>query len=994
MKKFVLTALACILIATTLVACSAKNDIPYGKPSGWDVYAETLASDVSDMICGKDDVTIRMDGSLTIAGTRYPFSFGTDYSLSSPDDSAMSATISAANSAIFSLKSNNECTYIDISQNSVLSSAKIKLEQTNFFDWLNVEYNTANKDEAKETVKEFVTGLCTEYFKNADTTPDKKALTFVLADGVKGEKLTALSQMISFIDEEVATMFAGALGISDVNALVSTIPEIAGSLTFAFDNGVLSISSTNLTIGSKECALVVKVTTSDTDKIKDSFPTSDDGYKVTKIACSSIDGTLASMDSATKRIAVKYDMQLNANVDVMKLLFNDYDLNCLDDDNFLHLRLSHKCTADCSEYCKSRISPSKGAVIDIAFSPSAFGSHNLYINVNVKCLMSDDYLEKISKYDNTVNTLNIPDYCMFTLVPEELGKDVSKLLLKWYSSIMADESGKVDFDFAQVKEIFSKNAIANRILSDIDSDEFDIDTLRVKIDDNIYGQVNEYDIYKDVVYIIDKEESSLKSYAAAYIAGCKEYNSLSWSYETDAEAKDTDGSVYTLTNVYDEQGNLIHGANGGKYVPMSATEAQSLVGKSLKYSYVNLEKTTVENVYATIVSISDIDFSSTDLQEVKARVTRPSALDYDWGLGEVRAHVLRRFFKCQGDECTQEVTLKIKLEEEIPSSFLLETSPSDAEYKITSSTQIPQFIVGNATIKYRNGAEKSISAIGQSDAVTTSTGLFSTSYHVVNWGRVSVRYNVGGRQITRYVNIRKPDEFEFVTRAYSAAIDEPCYITNYATLRAVYKDTVDGIEKKTSVTIRLSLADFYIDGTSLANDSTAWGHHAGYDGSILVFYKSNDYTVTVKKNGFVSDPFKITITPKEYTESQYKFTASGDVQSIYYQNAEFALNGSITNAVHGDGEDKNHTVKISVYEGKMQNGTMNFSQKADENDFDLAWSIGNTTASGDTLDYPLPTMIKNAISLKTRFTFKKQGYFRITISIDGTNVYQTTVTIV
>jgi len=998
MKKFAIFSVIFILIllSCVLFGCGDANDIPHGTPTSWQNYCETLANSVSEQALTDDGLNFKAQVKYVSQGKEYLFALDFAYDPKNVDDAAAVINVQSDGKNVMSIKADNANSYIDIVQNSVLSGTKIKIEETNFFDWLNVEYNQNTQKETKEAIKRYVLDLCETFFKNGDKSADGKYLTFVLADDATGKTLAKFADILSFVDKNVLDLFLGTLGIEDANEILDKVGSISGSIKFTLENGkVVGAKGENFAVNGVASGIEVNFESANEDEIKATFPKSDTGYKVTKMATSSIGGTLASMDSTTKRIAVKYDMQLNANIDVMKLLYNGYDLNCLSDDNFLHLRLSHKCDSTCSSYCNSRIAQSKGAAIDIAFSPSAFGSHNLYINTNIKFLMSKEYLDAIGKYDNTVTVNTMPDYCMFTLVPEELGGEVCKILLQWYSSIMANEGGKIDFDFSEVKAVFDSNVIAKRILDDANSDEFDIDTLRMKVDDNIYGQVNEYDIYKEVVYIIDNEESALKSYTGSFVSGCKEYNALGWTYELSNEAKNTDGTTYLLSNIYDEQGNLIHGSNDSKgYVPMSATEAKKLVGKSVKYSYVNLEKNTVGNMYGEIVSLGDIYFSSTDLQEVKARVKRPSVLDYAWGIGDVRSNVMRRFFKCQGDECTQEVTLKIKLEEEVPSSFNLVSADKDEEYRVSQSSQIPKFIIANATIKYQNGYEKTINTIGKSDAVTSSIGLFSTNYHVINWGQVAVKFEVGGRVITKHFNVKKPDAFEFSASKYSVAIGAPCYVTSHVSLRAIYIDVVDGVEKKTSVSMRLSMSDFYIDETSLADDSTAWGHHAGYDDSVLVFYKSNEYTLRVKKNGFVSEPFNITVTPKQYTEPSYRFDAKGDVQSIAYVDADYLLNGSISNAMHGDGEDKEHTFKITVYEGKMQNGSLSFTQKASEDDYNVEWSVGTTAAQGDTLTYVLPTMIKNPITLNAQFVFSKAGYYRISLSIDGDSVYQLTLTVI
>jgi|GEM_PF-2258060 len=996
MKKLAIFSVIFILIllSCVLFGCADSNDIPSGVPTSWKNYCQSIATAISEQALDEDGLNFKAQAEYVSSGKSLLFTLDFAYNPQSIEESAMAINVYSTGENLFSVKADNQNSYIDIIQNSVLSGAKIKIEGTNFFDWLNVEYNQNTQKETKDAMKQYVLDLCDAFFKNGDRSADGRVLSFELKDDVAGETLAKFAEILTFIDKNVSDLFLGALGVDDANEVLSRIGKIDGSVKFTLENGkVVGAKGENFSVENVANTLDVTFAKGDKDEIKATFPKSDVGYKITKMATSTIDGTLSNVDSGTKRVSVKYDFQLNTNVDVMKLVFNDYDLSCLADDNFLHLRLSHKCDSHCSEYCSSRISAAKGAVIDIAFSPSAFGSHNLYINTSIKNLMSREYLQSVSKYDSTVRESNLPDYCMFTLVPEGMAKNVCKLLIEWYSDIMTAKNDRIEFSMQSIKDVFAESEVAEKMLEQMSSEEFDVDTIRLKIDDNMYGQVREYDVYEEVVYIIAQDVSEVKSYTVKGIDISKEYNALSWSYDLKSNVT-IDGQTVALTNVYDPSGSVvIHGEKDGKYVPMSATEAKDLVGCTVKYEYVDLEKNVQTGMFGKITEVGEYDPDSTDLQEVKLTITHVGVQDYVLDLLGTVSEVVKRFFGCDFSQDTQTVTAYIKLEKEEESSFKLDTADKSQVYRISSSTQIPQFLKGNVQIKYRNGTIKQYDVVGQTDAVITTKGLFSTYYRVVNWGTVRVKFNVAGRTIEKYASIQKPNKFTFSASDYSVNIGDACYITSRVSLRAVYVDVVDGVEKETSTSITLSLDDFYINGTSLAQDSNDWGHHASYGIDTLVFYRSNDYVVQVVKNEFRSEPFILKVTDKAYVETEFALNVKNELPLSEMQDAAITVTGDVVNSLHGEGEDKDHTLKISIYDVA--------AGKSASEDCIKELSVGanalepTTSANGSKVySVFLPNLIKSGVAFKLSLSFANVGKYRVTVQIDSETVYKAEITVI
>lgn len=984
--RLISVVLTATLLVCVLVACSDGGDIPYGTPTSWKNYCDLLANAISEQALGEDGLNFTAQAKYVSEGKELLFALDFAYDPKNVYDSAVAINVYSDDKSVFSIKADNKNSYIDITQNAVVASAKTKIEETNFFDWLNVEYHEGTEQETRQAIKNYVGDLCSTFFKNGDKSADGKYLTFTLADDVCGKTLTKFADILSFVDKNVANLFLGALGVDNASEIFDRVGQVEGSIKFCVENGIVtSVKGENFKVNAKASTLDVTFAKSDRNTIKATFPTSDAGYKITKMASSSVSGSLSNVDSGTKRTAVKYNFQLNTDIDVMKLVFNDYDLSCLGKDNSLHMRLSHKCDSHCTEYCSSRIDNAKGAVIDVAFSPSDFGSSNLYINVNLKYLMSADYLRSVYKYDNTVTESNLPEYCMFTLVPDGMAKKICKLLVGLYSDIATTDSDKIEMSAQSVFDVFDESKVAGIIFGQMSDDEFAVDTFRLKIDEE-FGQAREYDVYEEVVYIIDSEVSEVKSYKSRIMPSfSNEYNVLDWTYDLKTNVQ-IGGKEVQLTNIYDAGGNaILHGVKDGEYMPMSAIEAKDLVGCTIKYDYVNLDKNVIGGMLGVITSVGDYDAQSTDVQEVKLSVTHVGPYSYTWGISGARSDVVRGLFGSEFSQESQTITAYIKFEKEVEGSFNLTTANSGETFKITSGSQKPQFICGNVSIKYENGAQKQYDVLGQSDAVVESYG----NYYVVDWGTVTVRYNVAGRSIQRYAIVKKPDDFYFsVNDNYTSSIGNVCYITSRAFLRAIY---IDG-DKREEVDIALSLSDFYINGTSLDKESNDWGHHKNFGGEVLVFYKSNDYAVQVVKNEFRSEPFILRVNDQSYTETKYALNVDADLPAQITAGSKISMSADIVNSVHGDGKNE-HTISVTVYDvtsGRKYADGYNCIFNFDGNE-----TLPSSSSSGKTEYFvPLPNLIKRGISINLVFAFSKSGTYRIEVHIDSQSVYAKDIKVV
>lgn len=993
--KFLVFIMSVSALLLVLAGCSAKA-LPYVTPVAWTKYLEEVADIAGNQFKTDEILSVEIKGSSIVNNTRKNFYFGLNYNLNDIDNSKMVIEITdKANQNIFSIKADNRDTYLDIGQNDYISSAKLKLEQTNLFGFLCPDFDIIESPDNSITLKNVLIEVGKRLFDGVNVNKDKSVYSFSLNADAQKKEIKYLTDILLYADKSIAKIFLGVLGITDFNTFFDSLPLVDGEINFYVeDNKITGIDATNLTIGGDKNGNIQLEIITDNQEItdlKDRFPLSDDGYKVTKLGCSKVDGSINLLTSQGNKRAVKYDIELNSNLDLMKLLYYDYDLSKLADDNYFHLRISHKCDSHCTEFCRSKIKPSKGAILDIAFSPKDFKTHNLYIDFNLKAIISEEYRAERSKYYSNMTENLLPDYVLLTYSPEILDDKeyITRFFIDLYSSIIGLSNRSIDFKTSDFKEIFKDSALASLIFNDFfKSEEYDNDIIQLKITDNIYGQNDEYDIYKDTVFIIDENVSELKNYSTDISGLTKDFNMLGWSYENEHTAKEkyNPDIEYSLNNIYSKDGaNLLHGTDGdGYYVPLSDIEAKSLIGCAVKYSYTDYRKNTIENNYATIIDVMNLDLSNTSTpQEVEVKIKSPSALDYLWGLGNTTADVLNRLFDYTGS-FTENITLKIKLTKEVPNTFVLDSADQSAASQILFREKNPEILKGSAKISYVNGCSKTITVSASGEDIVKEPAFVDYNYSIASWGSLKVNYDVAGRHISRYINIKTPDAFELTLKPFTGEINTTCFLTNYIILNAVYNKD-DGSRDK--VQIYLDLKDIYINNISLDQDSNDWGHYKSFSANEIVFYKSNDYQAEIRKNGYTSEKFVITILGKQYQKPTYKFQTDTLLDGILFANSPYIISGGIVNKTHGSGVAQSYNLKLNLYEGSYSNGALVYN-KADESSYESELVVGDVSSASGEIDYLLPIMIEKPITVKIRFVIKKAGNYKLNFTMNGSAVYQ------
>ena len=679
-------ALLC-LAAVLFVACNKYDELPATSPVSWEHYLSDAAERIADNIVLTGG---KLSATLTAAAeteeSSYSLLIGFNYDISSRENSCFvievtdaTATTEAAESAaeeglLFSLVSNSGMTWIDIAPGLALADARMKIENLNLYDLLGTVYGGGSDGAAREALSDIIFNLGKAFFGGVRVSGDGSVLRFIANEDYKSEGAGYFSAVLDIFGSEVSSALLAAFGIDDTAELFSMLPDLSGEVTVTFTENGADVSTEGLTIASAVTGVEASFKTShelDAELMKKVPDGTEVGYVTTKIGNAHMSGSISLFDGGNEKM--RYDYELDSNLDLLTLVLNDYDLTALDENNYFHLRLTHTCTGACGDYCRSKYASARGAVLDIAFSPADFGSYNVYFSVALHALMTKDVAEEIvDQFDVALSTFSLPEYTLITYPCELFTEDspVQRMLTGLYAGNMF-ATGSVTVPIDDPDPMISSAAAL------LGKDWMDgADRLVINIAENEFGMAQPHDIYSETVFIIDGGIGDVKDYAL-HIAGL----ALSWEWEEPATVAATGEE---LTSIYAEDHTLLHGADAeGKYVPMSREEITGMLGEYyIRATRVNLDGTVAKTpYYARVIDIDDADLESNDVQTVTFTVEYPnpvSALgiaDYSDGAASMFSMQVSANIKLT-DRTTAEVVFTPRVEEGTSLEIISEDRPS------------------------------------------------------------------------------------------------------------------------------------------------------------------------------------------------------------------------------------------------------------------------------------------------------------------------------
>lgn len=1009
--------LACML-AGTLAACDRGDDLPTTTPVSWEKYLEDAADRIADSIVldgGK--IGVKFSSDVTAEGEDYTFLLGLNYDLTAADaansclvlevrqatsaaaDEGELSDISDASSddgVLFRIVCDSSSTWIDIASGLALSDAHLQVESVGIFDLLGVAFDEDNIFSAQEAFSDIIFNLGRAFFDGVRVDADGDTYVFNIDDSYKETGREYFNTVLTVFGENVANSLLAAFGISDSDELFDMLPDMSGEvvLTFPEDGGAL-LSADNLTVSGGDAGMNAEfeVQRELYPEFAEKIPGDDAvGYVRTKVGNSHMEGTLSLVrDGGT---LVSYDYVLDANLDLLTLMFNDYDLTSLDEDNYFHLRVTHTCTAACDDFCASRLLPSRGALIDLAFSPQDFdGSYNVYISVGLSSLISSERAAEINELMGVTSGTFIPEYVLLTYPSEDFDEESlpCRMLLALYAGNMFT-TGRVEIDMSSV------SGIAGPVLAVLNGEGVSVDKLVFDIESNEFAMAQPHDIYSETVYIIDSSVGDVKNYGLFSMQ-----NVLSWEWE-EPVAFDIDGESVSITNIYDEEGMLLHGVQDGEYIPMSPEEITGMVGRYfVKAQCTAIDKTSQFDFYGRVLEIENLDIDERGVQEVVFTVEYPGPLSALASSGVIPEDAYE-----SSDELTTEVTAWIMLTGR--SSADVEFMPhvaSDAELSVLSadtpgvggiytgqSTVMPEYVYADARVRYDNGYVKEMTLVGECDELGVHYAIFSHYYYTKQCGEITVRWSFMDRTYERTYYIQPPDRIEFdidEENMPAHSVGDTVYmstITNHIDAIAYY-DNDDGTSK--GIKLYLTAENLFINGIALSESSSYWiSRSMTYSGYTVEFLVASTYSCHVEVFGVESASFAQRVDAYLGDEATYMFTQSFTEPDFWFTGTEYEFSGSITNATHGINSIPERTLSVVVERYSADNPrypeTVDFTAEGaavSVTSFETSTRFAATDDAGVLTSSDFPAIIVGPIDVSFGLVFNDPGYYRIHLCLSG-----------
>lgn len=993
------------LAATLFFACNKGEELPSVTPVSWERYLSDATARVAEHIAlngGKLGAMLRAD--VVSEGGAYDLLVGLNYNANAVEESCFvielvdadavseAAETAAEEGVLFSLVADNSATWVDVAPGLDISDARVRIENLNIFGLLGAAYNDATSDAAVKALADILFNLGRAFFSGVSVSDGGDVYTFTVNADFKSDGAAYFSSVLTVFGEEVSDALLAAFGIEDADALFQGLPDMRGEVVLTFGDDGVGISTDRLTTGENGAGMNAVFTTSDelypelTAKVPDGTEV---GYVTTKIGNAHMSGSISLYDGSNERM--RYDYELDSNLDLLTLVLNDYDLTALDEDNYFHLRITHTCTGACGDYCRSKYASARGAVLDIAFSPADFGSYNVYFSVALHALMTKDVAEEIvDQFDVALFMFGLPEYTLITYPCELFTEDspVQRMLTGLYAGNMF-ATGSVTVPIDESDPIISSAAAL------LGKDWMGgADRLVINIEENDFGMAQPHDIYSETVFIIDGGIGDVKDYAV-YIEGL----ALSWEWEEPATVAETGEE---LTSIYAEDHTLLHGADAeGRYVPMSREEITGMLGEYyLKINAVNIHKTASPAPgYMRVTDVNDIDLDSDEVQMVTFTVEYPNPLkalgieSYSASAASVFVTEVRANIRLT-DRAAAEVVFTPHVDVGTELEIVHADTAGVGVYSGLRSS-MPDFVYADAEVEYVNGDKKSTTIVGRTEAVGTHSAIITTYYYSTMCGRVEVEWDFLGDSHVGTYDIKKPDRVEFEVREDSMpshSVGETVYlstITNHITAMAYYKND-DGTEKK--IRLYLAAGNIFINGIPLTSSSSYWkSERMLLGGHTVTFNTANDYSPCYAEIfGERSEEFVQHVEAYLGDDATYRFEQTSTDPVFWFAGRDYEFEGRIANATHGIADDAACTLRISVFRNydstSMSNSAIDISSEScdvwlksftADSPFVASGTAGQMTAE------EFPALIVVGIDVSFTLRFNEPGYYCVRLQLTG-----------
>lgn len=1043
MKRRICTLLMTIIVMAlgiSLLSACKPEEKPVIKPTSWQIYVEELQEIFNNTYSTTDlglgfAVNAELKSSNDL-GESKSFKLDAKLNLSlKPDNTTDGLSISihgndvnGVASEIFSMYANNERIYLHIYEAQYDKHSYYKYSNTPLFDIIRQAFGESTITEISPL--NLLNYLSQTIFTSATVNENKTVYTcgFAMENILNDDVSSALETLMRLFPEDIKSEFLKSIGVKSDMELLMLLANLKGEVIFNVKDGKI----TNINISSLQgltgrTVLDIKsliIAPNYIIGVNAAEPSNIEDYNNVKIGTVSVEGSITGKDSKDINTLIKYDMSFNASIDILQLLANGGDVRSLDENNYFHFNLSHKCNSYCTDYCSvglgNKLRQSNGSVLDIAFSPKDFGTYNIYVSVSLGAFLGEDKLISLlrGQISNGIERLSpflISDYQLFAIdlgARLDLAKELSnesdavaensmQPLLDLYS-ILNFKRWSMDINLEELKQastdIGELSAITGAFCNILQS--YNVENLDIDLGMPQYDAVSSYNIADALLFIpaldIDDNVLGTKQYNNALFSG-QIKPSLSWDFNIG----ESDNGTYVNTLLYgSDYKEILYDVNN----PISADELKNLNNAYIAYNYKDIWGNSGGSDYvgyAKIYGAYGVDYSNTSTyQSVLLKVGYPSAVISDFSSAR---NFLKEFF---GEMLYTTVRVNIKLSEIDKSKITVErTSRTSIEGGTKETDEYKLYDVKRneilqATVKYvysmPNGQEKTkpLTQYGTCTFFDIKYGLLGGINYVVNsTGKQKLVYNICGERIEKFITIIPPKDSSLQSTAtdFTFKIGEKIDITKLEKVSYNYS-------YPDSKTYNYTVPFYYatISGRSINDGVDRWGIEGNFqeDNKIvtsIVFYREGRFEIGYEYLGKKAS-FYVNIVSKNEGKSEYKLTSSKVKDHYFVGEHNYDFDYTLDNKTHGTQGRDNQILTVEITRGTVNSsGTLMYyaaeTNKTEYLEFVIKYDnviIDNKS----TVD--LEALILNPHKIKISVKFKVSGYYRIKLSVGFSGASSTT----
>lgn len=1018
-KKYILILCAVMLTALLcmgIVACAgntvdSSEDIIY--PTGWKAYIEDYVKLMTNTYrIAEDGVNVDINFEINTYDKKtknfeiIKVVLRLNLSLKKyHNENALVFEVYKTNSnydkkKVFSLYGDNESLYLQVYEDKYDKESKYVYSDAPLLDLLaqNVGKKVDSSDKEGEFIRQLALNTFTDCTVNSDKTEYK--FKFNIASLLLSDSFEEFNKILNFMPGEVISAIYGIVGAENAQQFHDILMNTEGVLTIKREgdrvkqieigsiknagadvNGILNIITNKLAISDKPIS-----------GLKKAMPVQD-GYERTKIATLTTFGKVKFKSSDNLKTLITYDIELNMSIDLLRLLLNNGDVTALSEDNYFHLSISHKCNANCNDYCSvelgNKFMSAVGSVLDIAFSPSDFGTHNIYIVTSLKSLIGENSL-KTSNINSGMLKLILSDYQLLTVDSSIMRHDDIGGIIATSDSLLNDLLTMLNLHLWGAEINISDLAVLmNKVIADTDTAQAITDIIftnaevaSIEIDCRLpqYGAIRTYDIAQRALFItsdsVDDGVVGVKLYDNALFAS-RNLPPISWQFD---DGNYTDNNLF-INNIYTEDGELIYGVKDGKELPVSPEEIKNLSGGTIKFSYTDIYGSTMTTSgksntgEARLLGISNINYNKCDeYQKVTLKLSAPTRIS----LAENRfddslINALDKMLYIYLDVNIKLTALKYN------GIKIIRTDTDDdgniiTEYRIgnPSSTIKDKVLQANATLEYKSGQHKNYIVYGDDGIFDTFSTLLGG--HMFNTlEECKITYNVAGKVLFDIINITPPNNISITYEGETEfRIYEKILLSTFlgAKVRITYDDNASYTPN-----FKISNNRYTIDNRSIDTGSDTWSVTTDGVSEYIIFHREGVHKVKVEYLG-ANYEFDIKIVSENTKNSTYKLTSknsetyriAGNSYNFYYDldNKTFGSIGL-------------NAQKITLELRKM-NSSGYYSNVKEEEALIAEMKINGAIATnGCVID--LPPIIYKPIRIQYKITFLQSGNYSLRMYI-------------